>query len=107
MSQTHVDELVGALRAGQPVIIPTDTVYGLAADPTSPAAMRALFALKRRPEGVPVAVLVGTPDQARSLVVEDDGLFDQLAATHWPGALTIVTERAPCLLYTSPSPRDS
>ena len=40
MSASRVDQIVGALRAGEVVVIPTDTVYGLAADPTSPTAMQ-------------------------------------------------------------------
>jgi len=86
-----VESIVSALRAGDVVVVPTDTVYGLAADPTSSSAMAKLFALKERPEGVPVAVLVGSVDQARSLVVATPA-FDDLSAQHWPGAITLVAD---------------
>jgi len=84
-----VDRVVEALERGEVVAIPTDTVYGLAADPRSPKAMRRLFELKARPQGVPVAVLVASVDQARSLIRWTRRL-DDLANAHWPGALTIV-----------------
>jgi L-threonylcarbamoyladenylate synthase len=86
-------QIVEALRAEDVVIIPTDTVYGIAADPTSERAMRRLFELKRRPEGVPVAVLVGSVEQASALV-EVDSAFTALAKEHWPGGLTIVANTA-------------
>lgn len=89
-----VELVVSALRRGEVVVIPTDTVYGLAADPTSPDAMRRLFALKERPQGVPVAVLIGSFDQARRLV-EITPTFQALADAHWPGALTIVANQNP------------
>lgn len=86
---TEVARVVDALRAGQPVIVPTDTVYGLAADPRQPDAVKALFDLKERPDGVPVAVLVATVEQAQR-VIEWSSLVDRIAAAHWPGAVTIV-----------------
>ena len=86
----HVPRIVAAIERGEVVIIPTDTVYGLAADPTSTTAMNRLFGLKQRPDGVPVAVLAASPNQARQLVVPS-AAFDDLAERYWPGALTIVT----------------
>ncbi len=91
MTGTAVQQVVEALRRGEVVIIPTDTVYGLAADPASPEAMRRLFELKERPGGVPVAVLVASLSQASNLV-EVTPAFSQLAERHWPGALTIVAD---------------
>lgn len=88
-----VARVVSALEAGQVVVMPTDTVYGLAADPRSASAMQRLFALKERPEGVPVAVLVGSVEQAERLIAVTPtvrALLDE----HWPGALTVVGESA-------------
>lgn len=87
--EADVERTVEALTDGHPVIMPTDTVYGLAADPRSPRAMARLFELKDRPEGVPVAVLVGSVEQAKTLI-EWSPEIDRLAQTHWPGALTII-----------------
>lgn len=91
MTDTAVQQVVEALHRAEVVVIPTDTVYGLAADPASPEAMRRLFELKERPEGVPVAVLVASLDQA-SRLVEVTPTFTELVESHWPGALTIVAD---------------
>lgn len=89
-----VASVVEALSDGQVVVIPTDTVYGLAADPTSLKAMAWLFELKQRPDGVPVAVLVNSMDQAAGLV-DVTPTFEALAGQHWPGALTMVADGLP------------
>lgn len=94
--EAEVNAIVAALARGEVVAIPTDTVYGLAADPRSPDAMAALFALKQRPVGVPIAVLVSSIEMAKS-IVKPTRAFDELAAKHWPGALTIVAEEQPDL----------
>ena len=80
------------LRGGGVVVIPTDTVYGLAAAADQTAAVEAMFALKQRPVDVTVAVLVTDTDQARRFV--DLGpVGEALAARYWPGPLTIVAPR--------------
>ncbi len=89
VDQVDVDRVIAALELGQAVIIPTDTVYGIAADPRNRTAMAQLFDLKQRPEGVPIAVLIASLDQARSLIDWTDEL-EALASQHWPGALTLV-----------------
>lgn len=90
-----VTRAVEALQAGQPVVIPTDTVYGLAADPHQTAS---LFALKRRPLDVALPVLVADLDQALALAA--DGLAPavlEVMARWWPGGLTLVVHRRPGL----------
>jgi tRNA threonylcarbamoyl adenosine modification protein (Sua5/YciO/YrdC/YwlC family) len=92
---TPLDEAVATLESGGVVAIPTDTVYGLAVDPSVPGATDALFALKVRPETLDVPVLVGTIDQAEALA-GPAGLpptARRLARRFWPGALTIVVPR--------------
>lgn len=91
--ESDVDEVVAALRNDEVVIVPTDTVYGLAANPASKIAMKRLFELKQRPEGVPMAVLAASIHQAQSLVAPSE-TFDRLAQRHWPGALTMVAATA-------------
>lgn len=84
-----------ALRAGLVVGIPTDTVYGLAADPSRPGATAQLFALKGRPTDAELPVLVADTAQAEELA-GPDGLppvARALVARFWPGALTIVVSR--------------
>jgi len=84
---------VGALRAGAVVAIPTDTVYGLAADPWQPHAVGRLFSLKERPSEVALPVLVAGREQASSVVGPLDGAAGLLADRYWPGPLTLVVPR--------------
>lgn len=89
---TKLDRVVEALRAGEPVILATDTVYGLAAAADRSEAVSRIFALKNRPVDVHMAVLVADPAQARAYV--DLGRAGEaLAAEFWPGPLTIVAPR--------------
>ncbi len=91
----------GALRAGVVVVLPTDTVYGLAALPTVEGATRRIFALKGRAADVPLAVLCAHAAQALALAdpaaLTDDVV--RLAECLWPGPLTIVLPRRPGLGY--------
>jgi L-threonylcarbamoyladenylate synthase len=68
-----IDEAVAALRAGQPVVLPTDTVYGLAADARNEAAVRALYRLKGREEPQPTAILAAEPEALVAAVPELQG----------------------------------
>lgn len=81
------------LRSGGVVAIPTDTVYGLAADVSYPEAVDMLFALKQRPREVEVPVLVTDVPQARGLAVIAAPYVERLLAEFWPGALTVVLDR--------------
>jgi L-threonylcarbamoyladenylate synthase len=78
-----------ALRAGRLVILPTETVYGLAADAANPAAVAALFEAKGRPRFNPLIAHVADLDAARKIAVLDDRA-ERLAAAFWPGPLTLV-----------------
>lgn len=84
-----------ALADGRVVAVPTDTVYGLAADPTQPEAVAELFALKGRPEDVPLPVLVAGPEQVAQVAGELEVAAAELAARFWPGPLTLVVPRRP------------
>lgn len=84
-----LEAALSALRRGEVVGVPTDTVYGLAVDPMSPAAVNSLFALKGRGEHLPLAVLAASAAQCGRLVEipeEQSRLLEQ----HWPGPLTAV-----------------
>jgi L-threonylcarbamoyladenylate synthase len=85
-----------AVRQGGVIGIPTDTVYGLAADPMSEKGMTLLFTLKGRPLVKPIAVLAASLEQAQRVgVIEGKAL--EAAQQYWPGALTVVVPRAPGL----------
>jgi L-threonylcarbamoyladenylate synthase len=94
-----IDAAVTALRGGDLVVLPTDTVYGIAADAFTPDAVRAMLAAKGRGRNVPSPVLVGTTRAAAALV-DDMGAFGQdLIDEFWPGALTLVFRASPTLLW--------
>ena len=86
-----------ALASGQIVALPTDTVYGLAADPFRTGATDRIFAVKRRPREVDLPLLVADEEQALSLATGVPGVARRLMEGFWPGALTIVLPRRPDL----------
>lgn len=91
-----VDDVVEALLDGGLVVLPTDTVYGLAALPGDEAAMARLFAAKGRQADVPVAVLCAHLRQAATLVDPAAlGALRPVAERWWPGPLTLVLPRRP------------
>jgi L-threonylcarbamoyladenylate synthase len=88
-----IEDALAALRAGYPVVIPTDTVYGIAALFDAPGAVAAVFAAKGRPSDRPLPVL-GDGLAALQRVAIFDGRAEALAGRFWPGPLTIVLPRA-------------
>jgi L-threonylcarbamoyladenylate synthase len=96
-----VDAAAAALRDGGVVVVPTDTVYGLAALPADGEAMARLFALKGRSAALPVAVLCASADQALGLADPSalTGAVRRIADRLWPGPLTLVVPRRPGLGY--------
>jgi tRNA threonylcarbamoyl adenosine modification protein (Sua5/YciO/YrdC/YwlC family) len=85
-----IAEAVSAVRRGDLVVLPTDTVYGIGADAFTPAAVNALLEAKGRGRDMPSPVLVGSVRAAQALV-EDFGTYGQdLVDEFWPGALTLV-----------------
>jgi L-threonylcarbamoyladenylate synthase len=93
-----LDAAERALRAGQLIGVPTDTVYGLAADAFHTGAADRLFAAKRRPRDVDLPVLVYGGVQARDLVIGVPDVAHRLMERFWPGALTLVLPRRPELV---------
>jgi L-threonylcarbamoyladenylate synthase len=85
------------LRDGRLVSFPTETVYGLGADATSPDAIARIFAAKGRPADNPLIVHLAGPDELARVVAEITPLAHRLAAAFWPGPLTLVLEARPDL----------
>ena len=81
------------LRAGEVVVVPTETVYGLAANAWDASAVRRIFERKGRPAGNPVIVHVASGMQARDCAGEWPEIADRLGAAFWPGPLTLVVRR--------------
>ncbi|WP_422373042.1 L-threonylcarbamoyladenylate synthase [Hoeflea sp.] len=80
---------VEALGRGEPVAMPTETVYGLAADATNPAAITAIYEAKGRPRFNPLIAHVSDLEMARMHALLSP-LAERLAETFWPGPLTLV-----------------
>lgn len=81
------------LRAGELVGVPTETVYGLAADATNPVAVARLFERKRRASFHPISLLCGSTEMAFDLLTDIPESAARLAARFWPGPLTMILRK--------------
>lgn len=97
VSDREIDEAVAVLRAGGLVAFPTETVYGLGADASSPAALARLYAVKGRPPDHPVIVHLADAEQAAGWAARLPEGARRLAGKYWPGPLTLILERAPAV----------
>jgi tRNA threonylcarbamoyl adenosine modification protein (Sua5/YciO/YrdC/YwlC family) len=94
VSPSDLEAAVEALAAGLVVAVPTDTVYGLAVDPRQAGAVERVFAVKQRPEQIPLPLLIGEPGELAGLA-ELSPVADRLVERYWPGPLTLVLARRP------------
>ncbi len=85
------------LRAGEVVALPTETVYGLAANALDPRAVAKIYQLKGRPAHNPIIIHVDGLDMARQCVRTWPATAERLAGAFWPGPLTMVLPRAPAI----------
>ena len=88
-----------AIRRGELVVTPTDTVYGIAADAFNPVAVNLLLAAKGRGRDMPVPVLVASQQMADAVVERLPDAGRALAEAFWPGALTIVARHTAHLAW--------
>lgn len=88
------EEAAALLRAGQVVAVPTETVYGLAANALDPQAVAAIYAAKGRPAHNPIIVHVASEAMARECVAQWPPEAAALCRAFWPGPLTLVLPRA-------------
>jgi L-threonylcarbamoyladenylate synthase len=94
-----IDAAVAAARAGELIVLPTDTVYGIGADAFIPSSVITMLAAKGRGRNMPPPVLIGTARAAAALV-DDLGPWGQaLIDEFWPGALTLVFRASPTLAW--------
>lgn len=89
-SEAAVRRCVAALRSGQGVVVPTDSVYAVVADAFNRTALEAVRRAKRRTRSQPVTVILRSPRQVTGLVSEIPESADRLMAAYWPGPLTLV-----------------
>jgi L-threonylcarbamoyladenylate synthase len=93
-TQTEIEEAVQTLRAGDLVVFPTETVYGLGANAADPAAVRKIFQVKGRPTDHPVIVHLDNPRYLHRWVSDMPASAEKLAARFWPGPLTLILPKA-------------
>ena len=91
---TDVALAAGLLRSGKPVGLPTETVYGLAANGLNPSAVARIFQIKNRPFFDPLILHVNSIEQAKSLTHSWTEEAEKLAHAFWPGPLTLVLPKS-------------
>lgn len=85
-----LDEAIDKLKNGEVVAIPTETVYGLAADANNEHALQQIYAIKARPSDNPLIVHIADINQVENFASEFSPLAKKLARTFWPGPFTLV-----------------
>ncbi|MEU2283549.1 L-threonylcarbamoyladenylate synthase [Streptomyces sp. NPDC013178] len=96
---TGLREAASAVRRGELVVLPTDTVYGIGADAFSKEAVGDLLEAKGRGRNMPTPVLIGSPNTLHGLVTDFSELAWELVDAFWPGALTLVAKHQPSLQW--------
>ena len=96
---TGLREAASAVRRGELVVLPTDTLYGIGADAFSAEAVADLLAAKGRGRTMPSPVLVGSPSTLHGLVTDFSEQAWELVDAFWPGALTLVAKHQPSLRW--------
>lgn len=89
-NQAILQRAATEIRRGSVVAIPTDTLYGLAADPFNQAAVYKIFRIKRRPETMPILLLIDSPRRLEGLIEAPPDTFYELIEQFWPGPLTVI-----------------
>ena len=89
-SEAALEHALDCLLRGGVVAIPTDTLYGLAADVLNESALERVFDIKGRPANMALPVLVASWEQVGMVAVVPDKRLQQLASAFWPGSLTLV-----------------
>ena len=94
-SSAVIDRAVALLKAGQLIGLPTETVYGLAADANNPDAIAKIFVAKGRPADHPLIVHLGADDLLNNYARDIPDAAWALAEAFWPGPLTLILKKAP------------
>jgi L-threonylcarbamoyladenylate synthase len=94
-----IEQATDAVRRGELVVLPTDTVYGLGTDAFSPEAVGDLLEAKGRGRDMPVPVLVGSPRTLDGIATRLGTAARALVEAFWPGGLTLVAHAQPSLQW--------
>ncbi len=92
-----IERAAGLIRAGKLVAFPTETVYGLGANALDPAAVARIYEVKGRPSTSPLILHVDSIEMAQSLASAWPAAAGELARRFWPGPLTVVVPKRPCV----------
>lgn len=93
--QKDIEQAKQILASGELVAIPTETVYGLAADAANPEAVKKIFAAKGRPANHPLIVHIGNIEQLTDWATDIPSEAYTIASTYWPGPVTLLLNKAP------------
>ena len=93
--RVDLQQAIAKLKAGEVVAIPTETVYGLAADASNDGALRQIYAIKQRPADNPLIVHIADATQVQNWAAEFPPLAQKLARIFWPGPFTLVLPAKP------------
>ena len=93
MSEEQIQQALRVLQDGGVAAVPTDTLYGLAADAFSPTAIERVFDIKERPEGLALPVLLSGAEQLSQVADDVPGQLEAVAEAFWPGAMTLIVKR--------------
>jgi L-threonylcarbamoyladenylate synthase len=96
-SSKAIKDIQSVLNSGGVIAFPTDTFYGLGADPFNPNALSKIFQVKQRPADKPLLVLIHSLDQLSDLAQEVTDNARKLMERFWPGPLTLIFKAAPGL----------
>ncbi len=96
LPEKDLDEIVAALRSGELVVYPTDTLYGIAADPFNENSIKKVYIAKNRPFDMPISVAVSNEKMIESIAVLNEGAR-KLIRKFLPGPLTIMLTKKPNL----------
>lgn len=92
-----IQEAAEALRRGELVVFPTDTVYGIGCDYRNPKAIEGLYWAKERPRHMAIPVLIAHPHHAHQIARDLPSAYEELAQRFWPGGLTLIVPKQPDL----------
>jgi L-threonylcarbamoyladenylate synthase len=90
-----IQQAIEYLQAGKLVTVPTETVYGLAADATNIDAVKKIFEVKGRPFDHPLPLLIAQNSDLKNWAIDVPKTAEKLTKKFWPGPLTIILKRAP------------
>ena len=94
MNESIIRKAVEALKNGELVITPTESVYGLVADPSRPEAIEKIFQTKKRPHSQALSIHIADPEEVTQWAENIDSEAKKLIEQYWPGPLTIILPKA-------------